>query len=256
MSCPVLIALVLSLGMACDAAATSFDFVTTIDGAHPYTYQGRMTISNTFCRVDVTRGIHPLFNPDYSIISQRNGRVILVLDHRQKTYFSRETNGMNGPLSTVRGFARSTASNAAIRIRSEGAATDPGESRRTLRYSIHITYDLEIVVDGERFPASVDISGSLWTVEGPPQTALPWGMQFAAKTGFPDIDLATARKMPHEVPVRQLITVTRRIGDGPPVTETMTTTTSNLSDAPPPPEIFGAPPDYKSREPNFNFGGP
>jgi hypothetical protein len=252
----LLIAFILWLGMAGPALAVSFDFVTTIDGANPYSYEGRMTVSNTFCRVDITRGAHPLFNPDYSIISQRSGRVILVLDHKHKTYFSRETNGMNGPLSTVRGFTRSSAAHASIRVHGERAAAEPGHSRRMTRYAVHVTYDLSITVEEEKFPATVDISGSIWTLDGTLQTALPWGMQFAAKTGFPDIDRTIAARLPHEVPVRQLITVSRRIGDGPRVSETMTITTSNFSEAPSPPEIFGAPADYRPREPNFNFGGP
>jgi hypothetical protein len=256
MSRPLFPALVLSLTMSGAAMATSFDFATTIDGAHPYSYEGHMTVSNTFCRVDVTRGVHPLFNPGFTIISQRNGQVILVLDHKQKTYFVRETNGMSGPLATVRGFARSTAANASVRIHSEGGEIGAAGARRTTRYSLHITYDMKIAVEDEQFSATVDVSGSLWTLDGPLQTALPWGIQFGAKTGFPDIDRAIARKMPNDVPVRQLITVSRRIGDGPPVTETMTTTTSNLSEEAPPPNIFGAPPDYKLREPNFSFGAP
>jgi hypothetical protein len=256
MSRPLFPALVLSLAMSGAALATSFDFVTTIDGAHPYSYEGRMTVSKTFCRVDVTRGAHPMFNPGYTVISQRNGQVILVLDHKQRTYFVRETNGMSGPLATVHGFAPSTAVNASIRIHSEGGETGVAEARRTTRYSLHITYNLQIAVDDEKFLATVDVSGSLWTLDGTLQTALPWGMQFAVKTGFPDIDRAIARKMPYDLPVRQLITVTRRIGDGPPVTETMTTTTSNISDEPSASSIFGALPDYKLREPNFSFGAP
>jgi hypothetical protein len=256
MSRPLLSALILALAVSGNAMATSFDFLTTIDGAHPYSYEGHMTVSNTFSRVDVTRGGHPLFNPDYTIISQRNGQVLLVLDHKQKTYFVRETNALSGPMATVRGFSRTTASNVSIQIRRDGDSRAEVESRRTTRYSVHITYDLQIVVEDETLAAKVDISGSLWTIDGPQQTALPWGMQFGAKTGFPEIDRAVARKWPREVPVRQLITVSRRIGDGPAVTETMTTTARAISDEPASPSLFGTPPGYRMREPSFIFGSP
>jgi hypothetical protein len=256
MSRPLPLALVLLLALSASAPGASFDFVTTIDGAHPYSYEGHMTVSNTFCRVDVTRGSHPLFNPEYSIISQRNGQSLLILDHKLKTYFVRDTNGLTGPMAGARGFARTTAANASIDVRREREPGDEVESRRTTRYSIHVTYDMQITVDDERLSGKVDIKGSLWTVEGPSQTALPWGLQFGAKTGFQEIDRAIARKMPHGLPVRQMITVTRRIADGAALAETMTTTVSHISEEPVSPSLFGAPQGYQLREPSFSFGSP
>jgi len=214
-----------------------FDFTTVVKGTD-YQYAGRMFIDGTSSRVDITSGTHPLFNPQHSIITRRGGKEIVVLDHQRRTYFVRNTANMSGPLSSARGIGKTTASRSHVRVTPEGG--------------VEVTYRLSMEVEGERMQATVDLTAETEAGEIE-QHALPWGLQFAAKTGFEKIDDLIASRLPDRLPKRQSVTVSRRISDGPVITETITTTVSNVTDAPPDDALFLAPRGYRYEEPVFSF---
>ena len=244
----------LSLLITTTAAAASLDFVTTVEGLQPYSYAGHLSLRGAFSRIDITSGRHPLFNPATSIVTQKRGDVILVLNHADRTYFFRGTGDMSGPLSTARGFEKSKASNVSVVV--EKVVGEPAEfgGRRLNHYSIRIRYDLEILVENEKLPATVEMTGSLSTLADEIQDALPWGIHFAAKSGFPEIDRAIARKLPRGLPVRTKFVITRRVGEGPTITESILTEATSLNETLAPAAVFSIPAGYKESQPRFSFG--
>ena len=244
----------LSFAITAAAAAATIDFVTTVEGAHSYSYAGHLSLRGVFSRIDISSGSHPLFNPANSIVTQKRGDVILVLNHRDRTYFFRDSAGMSGPLSTARGFEESTASNVSVEV--EKVKGEPAEfnGRRLNHYSVRVRYNLMIMVAGEKVPAKVEMNGWLSTLADEIQEALPWGLHFAAKSGFPEIDRAIARKLPRGLPVRTRFVVSRRLGDGPSVTESISTEATSINETLPPAAVFSVPAGYKESQPQFSFG--
>lgn len=222
-------------------AGTRFDFTTEVTG---YSYSGRMAIDGTRSRIDITTGTHPLFNPGFSIITRRAGREIVVLDHAQQTYFMRTTATLGGHLATARGLGKTSASRPRVRR----SRTADGA------YVIHARYELTMVVEGEKLGATVDLTATFNVDRRIEQRALPWGLQFAAKTGFENVDLALTSRIPPRLPLRQLVTVSRRIADGPLITETILTTASNVRAEAISDDEFLAPEGYRYKEPVFAFG--
>jgi hypothetical protein len=222
-------------------AGVTFEFATAVSGTE-YAYGGRMSIDGTSSRLDITTGTHPLFNPNFSIITRRGGKEIVVLDHGRRTYFVRKTEQMGGHLSATRGVGKASASRPQVRVTREGD-----------RWRVSAQYRLSMDVEGERVAGTVELEAML-ELDDVEQKALPWGLQFAAKTGFEDVDDAIARKFPDRLPLRQVVTASRRIADGPAITETITTTIANVAarvnvD----PELFLAPRGYRYEEPVFAF---
>jgi hypothetical protein len=231
---------VLLLAAAVQArAGVAFDFATTLTG-NDYSYSGRMFVEDGNSRTDITAGTHPLFNPNFSIITRKHGREIVVVDHARHTYFVRNTQYMGGHLAAARGIGKTTAFKPDVRV-------DRGDPLR-----IRATYRLTMEVEGEKLPATVELEVSVEN-ENIAQDALPWGLQFAAKTGFADVDDAIAKRLPKRLPRRQVVSVSRRIGDGPVVKESVTTTVTNLTESDLDNELFLAPRGYRYEEPVFDF---
>ncbi|HKR66588.1 MAG TPA: hypothetical protein VJZ00_22870 [Thermoanaerobaculia bacterium] len=234
--------LVATLAPLAATAATRFDFTTEVTG---YTYSGRMAIDGLRSRVDITEGNHPLFNPGYSILTRGGGKEIVVLDHAQRTYFVRHMTSLGGHLATARGIGRTTAS----RPRVKKTKVDD----RT--FIVHASYELVMEVEGEKLNGTVELDARFEIDPKIEQRALPWGLQFGAKTGFEDVDDALAARIPDRLPLRQVVSVSRRIADGPVVTESITTTISNVRTEAMSDDDFLAPEGYRYQEPVFNFGG-
>ena len=95
-------------------------------------------------------------------------------------------------------------------------------------YLVHAEYDLQMEVDGDKFTGTVTLDARFEVDPRIEQRALPWGLQFAAKTGFEDIDRALASRIPDRLPLKQVVTVSRRIADGQLITESITTTVTNV----------------------------
>jgi hypothetical protein len=223
------------------AAGTRFDFTTEVTG---YSYSGHMAIDGTRSRVDITAGNHPLFNPGFSIITRNAGTEIVVIDHAQKTYFVRKMGAIGGHLATARGLGPTTASHPRV-----SRSKKDGDS-----FEVRAEYDLSMQIEGETIPATVELNATFDVDPKIEQRALPWGLQFAAKTGFEDVDRALAGRIPARLPLRQVVSVSRRIADGPVTTETITTIASNVRTEAMSSDEFLAPDGYRYKEPVFSFG--
>jgi hypothetical protein len=221
-------------------AGTRFDFSTEVTG---YSYSGHMAIDGTRSRVDITEGNHPLFTAGVSIITRGDGKEIVVVEHASRTYFVRQMTTRGGHLSAARGIGRTTASHPRVR------RTRTGDT-----YVVHADYDLQMDVEGEKITGTVELEARFDVDPRFEQRALPWGLQFGMKTGYEDVDRALAARIPDLLPLRQVVTVSRRIADGPMVTESITTTLTNVRSEPMDDNEFLAPEGYRYKEPVFNFG--
>ncbi|HET7707312.1 MAG TPA: hypothetical protein VFM36_14590 [Thermoanaerobaculia bacterium] len=227
-------------------AGTRFDFVAEAPG---YTYKGQMSMDGKRLRLDMTEGNHPLFNEKVSIISREAGTEVLVLDHATRTYFQRQVAHIGGPLSTARGIGSTRASQSKF-----SKTREPIDERgATERHTIRAQYHLDMTVQGEKLQAEVVIEAIFDIDPDIVQIAHPWGLQYAAKTGFERIDDAMARQIPNRLPLRQVVTVTRQIEGGAAITEQLTITVSNVREEEIPNGEFYAPDGYPYREPVFTF---
>lgn len=222
-------------GVTCD--------LTTVLTSPSYSYGGKLTIERDRSRVDITDGNHPLFNANTSVITRDAGAEILILDHQRKTWSQRPGAGLGGHLSTTRGVnMATTASDPEVR-------TDQSADEHRL----YARYTLMTELEGERFPSTVqlEVVSELASLR---QKAFPWGLQFAAKSGFEEVDRLIARRMPSRLPLRQVVTATRQIEGGPKVTETITTSLTNVMETDVDDGIFFPPAGYRYEVPVFEFG--
>lgn len=232
-------------------AGVRFDFETSVTGSRPYSYSGRISVDTEDSRMDISSGTHPLFNPNFSVITRRDGSQLLIIDHAHKQYFLRNTEQMRGHLSTAGGIGKTTASEPVIRVAHEPGGSIDGTE--TEKHVLHAEYQLTMLVEGESLKAAVIMDVASWVTGRAPRHALPWGLHFAAKTGFPAVDRQIARNLSMGTPLKEIVTVSRRIEGGPSITETITTTISHLSETGISPRIFDIPAGYILREPTFEF---
>jgi hypothetical protein len=228
-------------------AGLRFDFTAQ---ATRYSYSGRMSIEGNRLRIDITSGNHPMFNPNVSIISRNAGTDVIVLEHARKSWFQRQVGHIAGPLPTVHGLGEATASNFRIE-RTKEAIPDPGGA--TERHILHAEYDLDMELAGERMEAHVVIDAQFDIDPRLPQRAHPWGLQFAAKTGFEKIDRAIELRIPDRLPLRQVVSASRQIAGGPVVTESLTIVVSNVVEEKIDDMEFHPPSSYPYQEPVFAF---
>lgn len=234
------------------AAATTFTFECRNNGTVPYTFRGRAVVEGTSARYDVTEGSHPLFNPRMTVVSKDRGAVLMIMDHRQKTYFMRTTDSMTGQLALWKGPGKSRESRHEVLVAREDApATIAGHD--TTKYTVRAGYNLAMEVEGERLKGRVDAVASFWMMEGS-LDALPYGLHFALKTGFPTIDAEVAKALAGKgIPLREVVSVTRSIADGPTITESFTLEVTEVRNEPAEAAVFAPPPGYVYREPSFGF---
>ena len=225
------------------SAAVRCDFTTELTSPS-YSYGGKLTIDKDRSRVDIHDGNHPLFNPSTSVITRDAGAEIIILDHDRKTWSQRPGKALGGHLSTTRGINMSTTASAA-QVRTDRDADT---------HRLHANYTLMMEVEGERFPATVELEVVSDLGSAPRQMAFPWGLQFAAKTGFEEVDRLIERRMPMRLPSRQVVTASRQIEGGPKVTEVITITVSNVSETDVASDFFFPPKGYRYEMPVFEFG--
>ncbi|MDQ3282781.1 MAG: hypothetical protein M3Q69_15365 [Acidobacteriota bacterium] len=226
-------------------AGVRCDFRTVISSPS-YSYAGTLMLDGDQSRVDFTAGEHPIFNPHTSVITRKGGAEIVIIDHVRRTWFRRTSKGLGGHLSTSRGITPATTATDAV-VKSE---------RNGDQHHVHVSYAITTEVEGEKLPATIelDVLSDLASPIHDRQRAFPWGLQFGAKTGFDAIDKVIAKHMPSLLPVRQVVTASRQLQGGPVVSETITTTLSNVTDAPIPANVFYPPPGYRFEAPVFQFG--
>jgi hypothetical protein len=224
------------------AAGVRCDF-TTVLTSPSYSYGGKLTIDRDRSRVDIEDGNHPLFNPHTSVITREAGGEIIILDHERKTWSQRPGKLLGGHLSTTRGInMNTTASDAEVHTDRDGA-----------EHHLFAKYTLMMEVEGERFPGTVEME-VVSELDGPRQTAFPWGLQFAAKTGFDEIDRLIERRMPMRLPRRQVVTASRQIEGGPKIEEKITITVDHVEETNVDSDIFFPPKGYRYEVPVFEFG--
>lgn len=231
------------------SAGSRFDFVVEAPG---YTYKGKMALDGRRLRLDISEGNHPLFNENISIISREGGTEVLVIDHESRTYFQRQVALIGGPLPASRGMGKSTLRRSRV-WKSREALNDGGPAKE--RHIVHADYTIDMDLGaGEKFDAHVKMEATFDIDPEIDNYAHPWGIQYAAKTGFEKLDNALVRNIPNRLPLRQVVSASRRIADGPVITETLTVTITNVTEADIPNGEFYAPDGYPYREPVFNFG--
>jgi hypothetical protein len=247
-------ALLIALAAAAGAAAgTVLDVEYRNESSSPYTFKGKVSIEGPNARYDVIEGAHPMFNPSLTIISRDNGETLLVIDHRQRTFFVRQARAMCGPLSTWRGPGTMQESHASVDLRRDERGDATIASRGTRMYRGHAEYDLTLTVDGQTLRAHVASDATMW-MSGLRNDALPYGLAFGFKSGFDEVDHEIEHRLPrYGIPLRQVITTTRTIEGGDPITETFEARVTNVKEQKLDITLFVPPGDYELKEPTFTF---
>lgn len=235
-------------------AATVYDFVCETKSSAPYSFRGHAVVEGKQVRYEVTEGNHPVFNPRISVISKDGGETLLIIDHRLRTWFMRKTAYMSGPLSTWKAPGQTAASKPRVRLEKIDAPSESVAGRPVTKYAMEIAYSVDMDVEGEKLEATVKASAMLWLGEGK-SDAIPFGFHFALKPGFGSYDDRVARPLRGKgVPLRAVVTVSRAIADGAPVTETFQLTVEDVREQKIGPGEFQAPAGYQYREPMFGYG--
>ncbi len=218
-------------------AGVTFDFLCEKSGSAPYSFRGRGYVHGRNVRYDITDGSHPVFNPGITIISKDGGRVLLILDHRQKTFFYRTTAAMAGPISTYRAPG-------AERVSHIAAAAGGDELR--------VTYRIDSTLDDAKLRSEV-VAISRVTFLDIENEAVPFGLHFVFKSGFEAVDKRIAGiRAGKGLPVEEHVSVTRTISGGEPVTESITVKLSNVKQEPVL-ASFDPPATYRLEEPTFEY---
>jgi hypothetical protein len=220
-------------------AGVRFDFTADVNGA--YAYGGRMTADGTSSRTDITSGTHPFFNPNFSIITRDEGRQLVILDHARRTFFNRNGDLISGHLGATRGLGPSSAHKPKVRSFRDGD-----------EQVVRAEYTVTMTVEGEKLEAAIALDARFVLADAGLR-ALPWGLNYAAKTGYDDVDRVIAMHVPKRVPLRQVVKASRRIGDGPVITETITTTVTNVVSGEVGADVFAVPAGYRYEEPSFVY---
>ncbi|SRR5581483_10559167 len=243
--------LLLFLLSAPSFAGTVIDYDCHTNASASYSFTTRVSIDGPNARFDVLEGTHPVFNPKITVISRDEGVTLVVIDHKQHTYFYRKTAPMSGPLATWRAPGIVSESNVRFDIEPAGKATVAG--REVQEHRAHASYDLKLKIEDEALSAHVDAQASLSMMKMRNE-ALPFGVVFAFKSGFPSLDRRIERSLPRlGIPLKLTLIVTRTISGGNPIREEFTATATNVTEEKLDPSLFLAPPGYQFREPTFGY---
>jgi len=230
---------------------TVIDYECHTESSTSYSFTTRVSIDGPNARYDVIEGSHPMFNPMITIISRDEGTTLIIVDHKQRTYFIRKTAPMSGALSTWKAPGVVGDSHAQFEMQPEGTSTIAG--REVHGHRAHASYDLALKIEGEALAAHVDAQGTFWTIEGR-NNALPFGVVFAFKSGLPSLDIKIERRLPRiGIPLKQTLSVTRTISGGSPIREDFTATATKVVEEKLEAAVFQAPMGYQFREPTFGY---
>lgn len=233
-------------------AGMVIDFDCHAESTAPYSFTARISIDGPNARYDTVEGLHPVFNPKITVISRDEGETLIIIDHKQKTYFIRKSRAMSGPLSTWKAPGTTGDSGVSFDVeRREETGTIAGRPVR--RYDARGEYDLRMKLEGEKMSAHVKSEGTFWTIDAR-NDALPFGLEFAFKSGFESLDHKVERRLPRiGIPLKQIVTVTRTIAGGAPITERFEATATKVSEEKLDFGLFQPPMGYQFREPTFGF---
>lgn len=236
------------------AAGWTIDFTVHNKSSASYSYRGRAYVEGDSVRYDVVEGQHAVFNPLMTIISRQGGKTLIVLDHRMKTYFMRDARRMVGPVSTWRAPGQEDAFGVSARVTKDETAKGEVGGLPAARYDLKTSYNLAMKLEGEKFRAHVDGDGEIWVIETAKNEAMPFGLTFALKSGIPEVDSVLEKRIGAKgLPIQGKLSVTRKIGDGDAITESIAFDVVKIEEAKQPESLFTAPASYAWREPTFGY---
>ncbi|HVR39899.1 MAG TPA: hypothetical protein VMU84_12455, partial [Thermoanaerobaculia bacterium] len=222
-------------------AGVALEFETRTSSTASYQFRGRALIDGANARYDVLNGAHPVFNPQITIISRDGGQNLIVIDHRQRTWFMRRTGSMSGPLSTWKAPGQTANSHGWVKNTRAEEASEVIAGQPTTKYTTSMDYTIDMNIEGEKLKAHVVVEATTWMMESKGVTALPYGLHFGLKSGFASIDESVAKRFGGKgIPLRQLVTVTRTIADGDPIVEKFELNVDRVSEEKTAPSVFQA----------------
>lgn len=235
------------------AAGWTIDFTIQNKSTASYSYRGRAFVEGDSVRYDVVEGKHVLFNPSMTVISRQGGKTLIVLDHRMKTFFMRDARAMAGPVSTWRAPGQQDTSSVSTRVTKDDAAHGDIGGHPASKYDLKASYNVAMKMEGEKFRARVDGEAEVWVLDGKNES-MPFGLTFALKSGVAEVDEQIAKRLGSKgLPIRGRISVTRKIGDGDAITETIVFDVDKIEQTKQPDSLFTAPENYTWREPTFGY---
>jgi hypothetical protein len=235
------------------SAGWTIDFTIQNHSSASYSYRGRALVEGDSVRYDVLQGTHVLFNPQYSVISRQGGKTLIILDHRMKTYFMRDARQMMGPISTWRAPGQQDTSSVSTHVSKDETAKGDVGGHPASKYDLKASYTIAMKVEGEKMKARVKSDADVWVMDDR-SDSMPFGLSFALKSGIPEIDAELEKRLGKKgLPLRGKLTVTRTIGDGDAITESMTFDADRIEEAKHPESLFTAPPNYSWKEPTFGY---
>jgi hypothetical protein len=247
----------LAFGLARSAdAGWTFDFTVHNESSANYSYRGRAFVEGDSVRYDVVEGNHVLFNPNVSVISRQGGKTLIVLDHRMKTYFLRDARTMAGPVSTWRAPGQEDTSGVSLKVTKDDTAKGDIAGHPAVKYDLKASYTIAMKVADEKLKAHVEGDAVVWVIEMKDES-MPFGLAFALKSGVADVDAQIAKRIGEKgFPVRGRLAVTRTIGTGDAITESIAFDVDHIEEAKHPDSLFTAPASYSWREPTFGYASP
>ena len=235
------------------AAGWTIDFTIHNQSSASYSYRGRAYVEGDSVRYEVLEWKHVLFNPSMTVISRQGGKTLIVLDHRMKTYFMRDARGMAGPVSTWHAPGQQDTSSVSARVTKDDAARSEIAGRAASKYDLKASYNIAMKIEGEKLRAHVDANGEVWVIDAKNE-AMPFGLTFALKSGIADVDAQFEKRLGTKgLPIRGNLSVTRKIGDGDAITESISFAVDKIEETKQPDSLFTAPPGYTWREPTFGY---
>src|SRR4029077_5986768 len=107
----------------------------------------------------------------------------------------RKSHSMSGPLSTWKAPGTVDDSRVSFDVdRTEETETVAGRPVR--KYRAHAEYDLQMKIENEKLSAHVKAEGPFWRMDTMRNDALPFGLEFAFKSGFESLDHKVERRLP------------------------------------------------------------
>jgi VWFA-related protein len=247
----LLLVLLAVLAFPASAAVLSFEFSGEKSGEPLLRFVGRGFLDRNAFRYDYEEGNHPLFRDKMSIRSGDGGAILAVIDNSEGTYFLRATKNMSGMLSTFRAPWEKSVDDVSVTLETLGRDEPMGELKVS-RVRLTIRYRILMELDGEPMSAEVEAEASFAVVPKYRAPSLPWGHQYALKTGWPEVDKQVADRIAKlGFPVRQDVRVTRTIEGGSDVTERSTFSVTRLREVAFAAAGFAPPPGYRFKEPTF-----
>jgi hypothetical protein len=235
------------------AGGVEFRFQTTKSGDPPIEFSGTGWMDGGELRMELDHGNHPFFRTGAVLIHQNRGAIIAVLDTESRTYFLRTTERMRGTLSTFNAPWQVGAFDVSVRLRARNEHPVIA-GVQTRKHQIDIAYTIGMLVEDTAIKARVRAHGELWLSQVDVGGAIPFGLHYALKTGFPEVDRRISRLLSGRgLPMRQVVTASRSIDGAPEIEETMVVEVESVKINDLPSSLFHVDSAYRYREPSVTL---